>query len=42
MDCEKGNKVYGLKKMSKIKISKVLERQKEVQREKDKETEEMY
>ena len=34
MECEKENKVEGLKKMSKI--SKGLEIQKEVQREKDK------
>ena len=38
MECEKENKVEGLKKMSKI--SKGLRRQKEVQREKDKEIEE--
>ena len=40
MECEKGNKVEGLKKMSKI--SKRLDRQREAQREKDKEIEEMY
>ena len=42
VECEKGNKVEGLKKMSKISTSKGLERQKEVQREKDKEIEEIF
>ena len=37
MKCEKGNKVEGLKKMSNI--SKGLERQTEIQREKDKKIE---